>query len=75
MKIVELLSVGREMLKLMSENDVMIDDWKYVEAYFTFRQMRRNMVKFRVAIRELADKYNVSTRTMERAIKRLEKEC
>lgn len=75
MKVVELLKIGAEMLKLMSRNDVYRDDWRYVPMYEAFQQMRRNGVKYRVCIEMLAEEYQVSNATIERAIKRLSSNC
>lgn len=75
MKVVELLKLGAEMLKLMSENEVNRDDWRFVPLHEEFQEMRRKGVKYREAVRMLAEEYHVSRATVERAIKRLEGEC
>ena len=71
MKVVELLKVGKEMLKIMSEHDIMRDDYKYVKMYEEYKNMRSNRMKHTAAIQELSDDYGVSTRTVERVVKRL----
>ena len=75
MKVIELLKIGSEMLKLMSQNEVNRDDWRFVPMYDEFQQMRKNGVKYREAVRMLAEDYHVSRATVERAIKRLESDC
>lgn len=75
MKVIELLKIGCEMLKLMSQNEVNRDDWRFVPMYDEFQQMRKNGVKYREAVRMLAEDYHVSRATVERAIKRLESDC
>ena len=75
MKVVELLKIGGEMLKLMSRNEVNRDDWRFVPMYEEFQEMRNKGVKYREAVRMLAEDYHVSRATVERAIKRLEGEC
>lgn len=75
MKVVELLKIGGEMLKLMSRNEVNRDDWRFVPMYEAFQEMRDKGVKYREAVRMLAEDYHVSRATVERAIKRLEGEC
>ena len=72
MKVIELLKIGCEMLKLMSQNEVNRDDWRFVPMYDEFQQMRKNGVKYREAVRMLAEDYHISRATVERAIKRLE---
>lgn len=75
MKVVELLKLGSEMLKLMSKHDVSRDDWRFVTMYEEFLEMRSKGVKYREAVRMLAIDYNVSRATIERAIRRLEGDC
>ena len=75
MKVVEMLKLGGEMLKLMSENEVNRDDWRFVPMYEEFHTMRRNGMKYREAVRMLAEDYHISRATVERAIKRLERDC
>lgn len=75
MKVVELLKLGSEMLKLMSKHDVNRDDWRFVTMYEEFLEMRSKGVKYREAVQILAIDYNVSRATIERAIRRLEGNC
>ena len=75
MKVYEMLKLGGEMLKLMSENEVNRDDWRFVPMYEEFRVMRHNGMKYREAVRMLAEDYHISRATVERAIKRLERDC
>lgn len=75
MKVVELLKIGGEMLKLMSVHDVNRDDWRFVSMYEEFQHMRQNGIKYRECVRMLSDDYHVSRSTVERALKRLDAEC
>lgn len=75
MKVVELLEIGGKMLKLMSENDVNRDYYRFVPMYYEFIQMRRNGMKYREAVRMLADDYKTSKASIERAIKKLSQDC
>lgn len=75
MKVIELLKMASEMLKVMSENDVMRDDWRFVPMYEEFQNMRENGLKYRECIRLLSEGYHVSRATIERAIRRLDSEC
>ena len=75
MKIVELLNLGSEMLKLMSENDVKRDYYRYVPMYYEYQNMRRNGMKYREAVKMLARDYRTSRATVERAVKKLGEEC
>lgn len=75
MKMIELLKIAAEMLKLMSKNEVKRDDWRFVPLYEEFQEMRDKGVKYREAVRMLAEDYRVSRATVERAIRRLERDC
>lgn len=75
MKVIELLKLGGEMLKLMSENEVNRDDWRFVPMYEEFQEMREKGVKYREAVMMLAEDYHISRATVERAIKRLDSDC
>ena len=75
MKVVELLKIGKELLKMMSENDVKRDDYKFVKMYQEYLAMRKNGVKYRAAIQMLSEEYHTSKASIERAIRRLGKDC
>lgn len=75
MKVIELLKISNEALKLMSQNGIYLDDYKYVEAYEQFLRMRMFGVKYRAAIRLLSEERGVGERTLQRAFNRLSKEC
>ena len=75
MKVVELLKIGGEMLKVMSENDVKRDDYRFVKMYHDHLNMRKMGMKYRAAVQMLADEYGISKASVERALKRLGKEC
>jgi len=75
MKIYEMLKLGGEMLKMMSEHDVMRDDYRFVPMVEEYQQMRHNRVKHMTAIKILAEEYGISCRTVERVMKRMKREC
>lgn len=74
MKVVELLKIGGELLKLMSDNEVSRDDWRFVSLYEEFRHMRELGVKYREATRMLSEDYGISRATVERVVSRLDKD-
>ena len=75
MKVVELVKISSEALKMMSKHDVMIDDWRFVPMYEAYRHMREMGLKYRECVRMLGEEYHVSRATVERAIRRLDREC
>lgn len=75
MKVVEILKLVGPALKMLSENEVPCDDWRFVDMYDTFQNMRSSGVKYREAVKELANDYQVSRATVERIIHRLGMNC
>ena len=75
MKLVELLKMNRGLLRFLADNDARMDDWQYVAIYERFMQMRSEGVKYSVAMDELAADYKISRATIERVIRRLQKDC
>ena len=74
MKAVEVLKLSGDLLKVMSRNDIARDDWQYVgmyEEYLHRRSMRQGVKRI---VRDLAEAYGVSIRTVERIQKRMEKD-
>lgn len=75
MKVIELLKLGSELLKVMSRNGVRVDDWQYVTLYERFNRMRSLGIKYSEAISQLAKEKKVGCRTLERAFRRIAKDC
>ena len=75
MKKVELLKILREGLKRLSDCEVMRDDYRYIQMYEEFVNMRKTGLKYREATRLLAEDYHIGRATVERIIKRLEGDC
>jgi hypothetical protein len=75
MKVYEMLKLGTETLKTMSRNGIFLNDYEYLEVYERFRNMRSNGVKYDSAIIEVANELHIAKRTLQRAFKRLSKEC
>lgn len=74
MKVVELLKICHPALKMLSENEVSRDDWRYVKLYEEFLHMRSIGVKYVEAVRMLAEDYCIGRATVERAVSRLGRE-
>lgn len=73
MKVVELVKISRELLKVLSENDVRINDWKHLKMFDEFMTMRQNGIKYRYAVSHLSATYGISRANVERTIRRLGK--
>jgi len=75
MKIADFVKINVGLLKFLSSNEVKVEDWKYVTMYERFVRLRKDGVKYIVAVNQLAEEYGTSRATIERAIKKFRKEC
>ena len=74
MKIVELVKISKESLKMMSEFGIKTGDWKHVRMYEEYLDMRNRCEKFRYIMAYLAEKYRLSESSVKRIVKRLSSE-
>lgn len=74
MKVIEILKLGREILKTMSESGIKLDDYKYADMLQEYEKMRSDGEKYWYVIKCLSDRYNVSESKAIRIIRRLSKE-
>lgn len=74
MKVVKLLSLGKDFLKIMSFCDLKVEDYKYIEMYSEYVKARQNNEKYTFVIMKLSRCYGISESTVKRIIKRFEKE-
>ncbi len=58
---------------MMSENDIKMTDYKYVDMYAEYEMARKRGEKYVVVIMGLSEKYGVSESTIKRIIRRFEK--
>ena len=75
MKRYEALKLVGGTLKMPSVFENNYDDWRFVPLYEEFQEMRDKGIKYREAVRMLAEDYHISRASVERAIKRLESDC
>ena len=71
---VELVKISIEQLKMMSNSGIKMNDWKFVEMYEEYTEMRKRREKFRYIIAHLAEKYTTSESNIKRVVKRLSRE-
>ena len=74
MKVVELVKISMEALKMMSDSGIRTEDWQHIKMYEEYIDMRRNCEKFRYIIAHLAEKYKLSESSIKRIVKRLSRE-
>lgn len=75
MKRYEALKLVGGTLKMLSVFEINYDDWRFVPLYEEFQEMRDKGMKYREAVRMLAEDYHISRASVEIAIKRLESDC
>ena len=74
MKAIEILKLGKELLKAMSQLDLRLDDYQYINLKADYDRMRGNAEKVDYILATLSDKYHISESTVKRIIRRLSKE-
>ena len=74
MKVVELVKISKDALKMMSNCGIKTGDWKHLEMFDEYLDMRKNCEKFRYIMAYLAEKYKISESTVKRIVKRLSEE-
>lgn len=74
MKVIDLLRIERESLKVMSDCGLKVEDYEYIAMYEEYRHRRSNNEKYRYVIMCLSMKYHISESKVKRIIRRLEGE-
>ena len=74
MKIVELVKISKVTLKMMSDFGIKSEDWKHLDMYDEYLDMRSKCEKFRYIMAHLAEKYKISESSVKRILKRLSHE-
>lgn len=59
---------------MMSNCGIRTSDWKHIEMFEEYLNMRGNCEKFRYIMAHLAEKYRMSESSIKRIIKRLSEE-
>ena len=68
---IDLVRYCREMLKRLSEADIRLEDYRYVEMCDEYCNLVEGGYKKEYAIAVVTEKYGVSESTVRRAVKRL----
>ena len=74
MKIVDLIKISSEAMKMMSDCGIRTGDWQHVQMYEEYQSMRGQREKFRYIMAFLAEKYRLSESSVKRVIRRLSRE-
>ena len=75
MKVIEILNLNKELLKIFRKVGIRLDDVQYIDLYNEYRELlsKGNKVSYIVAV--LADRYGISERKVYRLIKRFQSDC
>jgi hypothetical protein len=75
MKVIEILKLGREMMKALQESCIKIDDYKYIEMYEEYKSITDAGGKTSYAVALLAEQYGISERKVYYLLRKLSKDC
>lgn len=74
MKVVELVKISSEAMKVMSDSGIRTEDWRFVRMYEEYVEMRQRREKFRYIIACLSERYGISESTVKRVVGRMSRE-
>ena len=75
MKIIEIVKINRELLKNLHAAGVRMEDEQFVDLYADYTTMHQRGEKVSYIVAVLADRYDISERTVYNLIKRFSSEC
>jgi len=75
MKVYEILSLTPEFLKRLHNFGITPDDYKWVDLYHDFMNMKKKGEKVVYAVARLAEKYKVCERKVYKIIRKMEQDC
>ena len=75
MKIIEIVKINRELLKNLHAAGVRMEDTEYINLYADYHKLKENGEKVSYIVAVLADRYDISERTVYSLVKRFGSEC
>lgn len=75
MKIIEIVKINRELLKNLHAAGVRMEDEQFVDLYTDYTAMHQRGEKVSYIVAVLADRYDISERTVYSLVKRFSSEC
>lgn len=75
MKVIEILKLNRELLKICRNIGLRVDDVQYIELYNDYNRLLADGEKVSYIVAVLAERYAVSERKVYTLIKRLQADC
>lgn len=75
MKVVEILKLTGEIMKILQNSCVKMGDYKFVDLYDQYAEMVKSGQKSSYAVTMLAEKYGISERKVYYLLKHFSKDC
>ena len=75
MKIIEIVKINKELLKNLHAAGVRMEDEQFVDLYADYTTMHQRGEKMSYIVAVLADRYDISERTVYSLVKRFSSEC
>lgn len=75
MKVIEILKLGRGMMKVLQESCIKMEDYKYIEMYEEYKEIVKSGGKTSYAVAVLAEQYGISERKVYYLLRKLSKDC
>ena len=75
MKVIELLSFNRELLKRLQEAGIRLEDAKYIDLYTEYVRLLEQGEKVSYVVALLSEKHSVSERKVYELVKRFQSDC
>lgn len=75
MKVVEILKLGKEMMKVLQESCIKMEDYRYVEMYDEYRDIVACGGKTSYAVVILSERYGISERKVYYLLQKLSRDC
>lgn len=75
MKVVDLIKISKEMLKMLHENGINVSDYKHLPMLAEYQEMKERGDKTSYIVFFLSKKYEICERMVYKVLKRLLKEC
>ena len=73
MKGIEIVKISKEILKVLSENDIRLSDVNHIELFNDYERMLSEGMKVTYIVEHLSDVYNVSVAQVYRILSRFKR--
>lgn len=75
MKIIDILKFNRELIKRLRAAGIRLEDEQFVDLYTDYHKLKENGEKVSYIVAVLANRYDISERTVYSLVKRFNSEC